>query len=235
MIDYTQHAFAAPPDIFDPSPSVADYLDDYSARNEAWYQRWAHPLEGGGYGARPSSFERRGAYIAPPPTTEVPAEVLPPVLRNLYGNEDTRVDDRPAGAMYPDLYGMSDDEVIAYHESLNSPAAKAAPYGIGLGAGLLTGVGTPFGYMAGEGLEKGRMMALSEMLARESMGSRLPDLAMVDAGGGGTTGPDLSPEYSLIATLTPQEAEARETGTHQRDQAQGGLGDWDDETGFGGA
>ena len=66
MIDYTQYAFATPPTVVDPLPTVADYLNDYQAQNAAWYDQWAYPLEGGGYGPRPSSFEVRAPWTSDP-------------------------------------------------------------------------------------------------------------------------------------------------------------------------
>ena len=173
MIDYTQLAFASAPQIDNPIPSVADYMDQYEARNRAWYEQWAYPLEGGGYGSRPESFVVRAPW-QPPETAVEP----PPVVQSsppLTGAppESTEVDDRPLGAITPDPAEMTDAELIEAWRGGVSP--KMAQYGAGALTSLLTflpGAGLLGGYMAGQGV-RDYQEAIGNELGRR-MGSLYP-------------------------------------------------------------
>lgn len=214
MIDYTQYAFAAPPQVVDPIPTVADYLDDYTARNEAWYQTFAAPLPGGGYGARQSSFERRAPFI---PIPETPENPVPPILQDMpqyEGSEDnrTRPGDMPVGSLVRDVTTMTTPELAAEAEALTGTYGDVTPY-IGTAVGAMGG-GVPLlpALMAKEGNSLRYADLMAERMFRAPQVSALPslfvasDAVIPDAGRqdvvtvpGGTqvfVAPDLFPEPS---------------------------------------
>ena len=158
MIDYTQYAFQSAPQVSDPVPSVADYLNQYDARNRAWYESWASPMAGGGFGSRPESFETRAPWLPP-----VAQDVTPPALRETGGDltgvpmEDTQVrpEDRPIGAITTDPAMMSNADLWTEYTALSNPyaayAASAPAMAFGLGTGFPGMVG---GMMARANMEQ---------------------------------------------------------------------------------
>ncbi len=243
MIDYTQYAFQAPPQVIDPIPTVADYLDDYTARDEAWYQSWAYPLEGGGYGSRPSSFERRAPFIPIPDPIEDPT---PPVLRSIdpvtgesYGMGNTGQEDRPVGSLVRDVGGMSYGDLWGEAMATQDPGiAETWPARL---AGLISpipGLGLVMGQMAEEGANIQNRLAMNEIGRR--LGSLYPEQAVYNVSDrpdvvtmpGGTqvfTAPDLFPgEY----TPEPESRGGGDIGGTGRDDPQspsnrsGGGGMW---------
>lgn len=169
MIDYTQYAFATPPVVTDPLPTVADYLRNYEDQERAWYESWAYPLGEGRYGARPESFDVRAPWQEP-----VPGPVdLPPVLRETGGNlamasGDNRVyeRDRPAGAMVRDPGTMTTGEIFSEISGLAGPQRYA---------------GYPFGYAFGKMGEAGSDDRINE-LALAALGRATDALDATRAG-----------------------------------------------------
>lgn len=140
MISYVQPGFEHPAFVLDPIPSVAEYLNNYEAMNEAWYRSFAAPLEGGGYGARASSFERRG--LPPenvPSAVAPPSPALPPVI-DAGPSDDTSIlgIDRPS-AIVRDPATASDPELLAEMGFLSGPGKYLSSI-----AGTAAGGGTPF-------------------------------------------------------------------------------------------
>ncbi len=251
MIDYTQYAFQAPPQVVDPIPTVADYLDDYTARNEAWYQTFAAPLQGGGYGARPSSFERRAPYI---PIPETPENPVPPILRDMpqyEGSEDnrTRPDDRPVGSLVRDVGDMSVPDLFAEYEAGTS---GAAPYAASAPAMLLSaavpGLSAVGGAMARDAVAARNLELLGALAAQDASMALLPDVGMIGRVGTPTIseapgrdvidqlvlgGSDL-PDQGLFArvgtpTVTPSQSDSDRGYGGGRDSYQGGevgAGGW---------
>ncbi len=202
MIDYTQYAFQAPPQVIDPIPTVADYLDDYTARNEAWYQFWAYPLEGGGYGPRPSSFERRAPFIPIPDPIEDPT---PPVLRSIdpvtgesYGMGNTGQEDRPVGALVRDVGGMSVPDLFAEYEGLSGTYGTVTPY-VAAGVNAAAG-GIPIipALMAQQGIEDRSLEVLGAMLSQPESSSLIPNAGMFARVGTPTLTPEGRSEFDVI-------------------------------------
>ena len=209
MIDYTQYAFASPPEIVDPLPSVADYIDQYRINNEAWYDAWAYPIEPGQWGSRPSSFERRAPYISPEPSASaLPADVLPPAIRRQYGAaEDNRVmpEDRPVGALVRDVSEMSIPDLFAEREALYGPMGYA---GSVASAAIPGGIPVLPSLMSGQGVEDRIVDLEAEIMFRADQPSALPNLFLATDSG------QLSPPPSP----GPSAEQVRAAERVQRDQ-----------------
>ncbi len=197
MIDYTQYAFQAPPQVVDPIPTVADYLDDYTARNEAWYQSFAYPLEGGGYGSRPSSFERRAPFI---PIPETPENPVPPILQDMpqyEGSEDnrTRPEDMPVGSLVRDVSEMAVPDLFAEYEA---GTGAAVPYAASAPAMLLSaavpGLSAVGGAMARDAVAARNLELLGALAAQDASAALLPNIGA----------------FSRVGTPTVSEAPGRD-------------------------
>ena len=256
MIDYTQLAFANPVSVVDPLPSVADYLNDYRARNEAWYRSWAVPFEGG-YGSRPESFQVRGPWT----TDLLPPMALPPILQETggdlatggeaFGMGSTGQEDRPVGAVVRDPADMSNEDLWSEYQAYTDPVASyagsvpAAALSLGVpGAGLVGGM------MARQSMENratdvmneiGRRMGAlyaPQAQAAQVMSGGGIDRATVPVQGGTSvfTGGDVFPtEYDPDSNFSGGGGRQSEYGGGGRDTYQGGevgAGGWAGEGGL---
>ncbi len=221
MIDYRQRGFDHPAFALDPIPTVAEYLNNYRQLNEDWYASFAYPLEGGGWGARPSSFVRRGAPDpnAQPSQVDPDPAALPPILQDV-PPEDTSIlaGDRPLGALVRDVTTMTDDEMMAEGAFLAGPGGYTG--NVAAMAVAPAGGSLPFGLAARAGVAD-RL----EDLALEALIRSMPDIPGQDRD-------DLPAELPTITRVgTPTVTEARETGSHQgggpQDYERGGEDEFD--------
>ena len=172
MIDYTQYAFADPPQVVDPIPSVADYLNDYRAQNEAWYGSWAFPMGQGQYGSRPESFDVRAPWTA----DLLPEEVMPTILQTdlatgegyggeAFGSGSTGQEDRPVGQLVADPAGMTDSELWGMYETMTGPGQQYGGMVPGMIASAVSGV-PGLGFMAQAGVKDYTQRVSDEMQRR---------------------------------------------------------------------
>lgn len=123
--------------------------------------------------------------------------------------------ERPVGQIVRDPAAMTTADI--QHEMMGMPMgfSSQAPAGLGgifAGLGGFPGIGAIMGGMAQAGSNQHYGNLFTENQNRQIANQYPPAASLMNGGGG-----------------------MMETGTHQGSMAQPGLGDWDDETGFGGA
>lgn len=138
----------------------------------------------------------------------------------LQGQGPNRPSDMPIGQMVRNPATMGTAELQREMSSLGAPWSPMASRAPGMLGGLLTGLGgfpglgLALGFMGNRGMQNRRNALFTENQTRQ-IANMYPSAGSAPTGimGGNTNG----------------------GGRSDADMAQAGLGDWDDETGFGGA